>query len=215
MFPAVLLITSLFLTASAQTTGVATAVAQKQGLKAGDKAPDFQLKGVDGQTYGLQQIAASGKDVKGFIVVFTCNTCPFAQRYESRIIELHNKMTPKGYPVVAIQPNDPALIPGDSYANMQKRASEKQYPFVYLFDEGQEVFPQYGAERTPTVYLLDKNLTVRYTGAIDDNANDAAAAKRRYVEEAIAAIEAKKEVATKETKSIGCGIKSRKIDRTN
>lgn len=186
--------------------GAATNVKDLPGLNVGDKAPEIALKNVDGNTVSFKDY----KDAKGFIVTFTCNTCPVAQAYEDRIIELHEKFASKGYPVVAIMPNDPALAPGDSYENMKKRAKDNQYPFAYLFDAGQKVTLQYGATRTPEIYLLDKNLKVRYTGAIDDNTGDASAAKTKYVENAIAALEAGKEPNPSFTKAVGCGVKFKK-----
>lgn len=176
------------------------------GLQVGDIAPDFKLKNVDGKMVSLKDY----KDAKGYIVIFTCNTCPWAQAYEDRIIALHNKMAPKGYPVVAIQPNDPSVQPGDSFAEMQKRAKEKGFSFAYLLDEGQEVYPAYGASRTPEVYLLDTNRKLHYTGAIDDNARDASAVTVNYVEAAVAAIEAGKTPDPTLVKAIGCTIKAKK-----
>lgn len=178
------------------------------GLQIGDKAPDFQLKNVDGKMYSLKDVKdANGKEAKGYIVTFTCNTCPFAQLYEDRLIQLHNKMAPQGYPVVAIQPNDPAVQPGDSYEKMQQRAKENKYPFVYLFDDGQKVFPQYGAAHTPEIYLLDKNLVLQYHGAVDDNAQDPDNVKINYVESAIAALEKGKKPEPSNVRAIGCSIK--------
>jgi len=180
------------------------------GLGIGDQAPDFKLKNVDGKLYSLAGIVgADGKAPKGYIVTFTCNTCPFAKMYEDRLIDLHNEMAPRGWPVVAIQPNDPAIQPGDSFGQMQQRAKEKGFPFLYLLDEGQTVYPAYGAERTPHVFLLDADRKVRYIGAIDDNPQNADAVKRKYVEEAIAAVEAGEEVDVKTTKAIGCSIKAK------
>lgn len=185
---------------------IAAALPVAPGLKVGDKAPDFKLKNVDGRTVSL----AGMKDVKGYIVTFTCNTCPYAVMYEDRLIELHKKFAPKGYPVVAIQPNDPEVQPGDAFEKMQARAEEKGFPFAYLYDEGQVVYPQYGASRTPEIFLLDKDLMVRYTGAIDDNAQDAAAVTTRYVENAIAALESGKNPEPSFVKAIGCTIKTKK-----
>ncbi len=185
---------------------VAASFPANTGLKVGDKAPDFSLKNVDGKMVSL----ADYKDVKGYIVTFTCNTCPYAVMYEDRIIALHNKYAPLGYPVVAIQPNDPEAQPGDAFDKMQTRAKEKGFPFAYLFDEGQKIYPQYGASRTPEIYLLDKNLTVRYTGAIDDNAQDASAVTVRYVEDAIAALEKGKNPEPSFVKAVGCTIKVKK-----
>src|SRR6266478_817517 len=80
------------------------------GYKPGDKARDFKLKNVDGKMVSPDDY----KNAKGYIVVFTCNHCPFAKAYESRIIALDKKYRAKGYPVVAIQPNDPQREEEDS-----------------------------------------------------------------------------------------------------
>lgn len=178
------------------------------GLKVGDTAPDFRLKNIDGKMVSLKDY----KKAKGFIVTFTCNTCPYAVMYEDRIIELHKKMEAKGYPVIAIQPNDPSVQPGDSFSKMQQRAKEKKFPFAYLLDEGQKVYPQYGATRTPHIFLLDNNLKVRYIGALDDNASDATAVTKRYVEDAIAALEKGKDPEVTSTKAVGCTIKAKKVN---
>jgi peroxiredoxin len=176
------------------------------GYKVGDTAIDFNLKNVDGKTVSLAGI----KDAKGYIVVFTCNACPYAKAYEDRIIALHKKYGAVGYPVVAINPNDKGVQPADSYDKMKERAKEKKFPFVYLYDETQEIAKTYGATRTPHVYLLDKNRVVRYIGAIDDNSEEPDAVKEKYLENAIDALRDGKEVTTKETKAVGCGIKWKK-----
>ncbi|MBF9140051.1 thioredoxin family protein [Hymenobacter properus] len=172
------------------------------GYKVGDKATDFKLKNIDGKMVSL----ADNKAAKGYIVVFTCNTCPFAKAYESRIIDLNTKYAPKGYPVVAINPNDPAVAPGDSYADMQK----KKYAFPYLVDESQQVAKTYGATRTPHLYVLTRqgnDFVVSYIGAIDDNSEDASLVKTKYVENALTEILAGKPATTNSTKAIGCTIK--------
>ena len=176
------------------------------GYKVGDKATDFKLKSVDGKMYSM----ADYKDAKGFIVVFTCNHCPFAVKYEDRIVALAKKYKPLGYELIAINPNDPAAQPEDSFDLMKVRAQEKGFTFPYLFDEGQKVYPQYGATKTPHVFLLDKSLTVKYIGAIDDNVDDAAAVKERYLENAIAALEKNQKANPSMTKAIGCSIKVKK-----
>lgn len=176
------------------------------GLKVGDIAPDFQLKSTSGKLVTLKEY----KNVKGYIVVFTCNTCPYAQAYEQRIIDLHSKMAPMGWPVVAIMPNDPNVQPGDGFDKMVERAKEKKYPFEYLLDDGQKVFPAYGAVRTPHVFLLDKDRKVRYIGGVDDNSEDETLVTRRYVEEAIAAVEKGLEPEPNLTKAVGCMIKVKK-----
>jgi peroxiredoxin len=176
------------------------------GYKVGDKATDFKLKSVDGKMYSM----ADYKDAKGFIVVFTCNHCPFAVKYEDRIVALAKKYKSFGYELIAINPNDPAAQPEDSFDLMKVRAKEKGFTFPYLFDEGQKVYPQYGATKTPHVFLLDKSLTVKYIGAIDDNVDDAAAVKEHYLENAIAALEKNQEANPSMTKAIGCSIKVKK-----
>ncbi len=169
----------------------------------GEVASDFHLKNVDGKMVRLSDM----KDAKGYIVIFTCNTCPYAKAYEERIIALHQKYAALGYPVVAINSNDKNVKPDDSYESMQSYAKEKKFPFVYLYDETQEIARAYGALKTPHVYVLDSKRVVRYIGAIDDNSEDADAVKEKYVENAVNALLAGKDVAVKETKAIGCGIK--------
>lgn len=176
-----------------------------KGYKIGDKATDFNLKNVDGKVYAL----ADMKNAKGYIVVFTSNVCPFALLYEDRLIELHNKMAPRGYPVVAINSNDPTMQEEDNFAHMKIRASEKNFPFVYLKDADQKIYPQYGATKTPHVFLLDKALTVQYIGAIDDNAHSPEDVIEKYVENAIAALDSGKKPDPNQTKAIGCPIKSK------
>ncbi|NNT72659.1 thioredoxin family protein [Flavobacterium sp. IMCC34852] len=176
------------------------------GYQPGDKAADFKLKSVDGKMYSM----ADYKDAKGFIVVFTCNTCPFAVKYEDRINDLAKKYKKQGYVLLAINPNDPAVQPADTYELMQEKAKDKKFAFPYLVDEGQQVYPQYGATKTPHVFLLDKNLVVKYIGAIDDNSDDASAVKEKYLENAIAALEKGSEPSPSLTKAIGCSIKAKK-----
>ena len=172
------------------------------GYKVGDKAADFKLKNTTGKLVSL----ADNKAAKGYIVVFTCNTCPYAKAYESRIIDLNTKYAPLGYPVMAINPNDASKVPGDSYAAMQT----KKYAFPYLQDESQQVAKTFGATRTPHLYILTRqgsDFVVSYIGAIDDNSEDASLVKTKYVENAMTEIIAGKAPSTNSTKAIGCTIK--------
>ncbi|MCD8538314.1 MAG: thioredoxin family protein [Leadbetterella sp.] len=175
----------------------------------GDAATDFSLPGVDGKNVSLSDYA----DAKGFIVVFTCNTCPYAKAYEDRIIALDKKYREQGYPVIAINPTDPGMQPKDNLEAMKVRATEKGFTFPYLQDEGQKIYPQYGATRTPHVFVLkkegDKNI-VKYIGAIDNNYEDASQVTDRYVEEAVDNLLAGREVARSKTVAIGCNIKAKK-----
>lgn len=177
-----------------------------EGYKVGDIATDFSLENIDGKMVSLSDY----KDAKGFIVIFTCNTCPYAVAYEDRIIALDKKYAFKGYPVIAIMPNDPEVQPGDSMEAMKTRAKAKGFTFPYLMDEGQNIYPQYGATKTPHVYLLQKTKKgneVKYIGAIDDNYKDANAVTERYVENAVDALLNGEEIKTTETRAIGCTIK--------
>lgn len=179
------------------------------GYNVGDIATDFKLENIDGNMVSL----ADYKDAKGFIVIFTCNTCPYAVQYEDRIIALDKKYAPKGYPVIAIQPNDPDVQPGDSMEAMKARAASKGFTFPYLMDEGQKIYPQYGATKTPHVYILEKTNkgnVVKYIGAIDDNYKDASAVNVKYAENAVDALLAGKEVPETKTRAIGCSIKVKK-----
>lgn len=178
-----------------------------KGYQVGDKAADFKLKNVDGKVISLTDMT----DAKGFIVTFTCNHCPYSVLYEDRLIELHNEMAAKGYPVIAINPNDPKVQPEDSFEGMQTRAEEKKFPFVYLFDDNQQVYPLFGATRTPHVFLLDKEMTVQYIGAIDNNAKKPEAVTINYVKDAIMALEKGEKPDPNFTKAIGCSIKTAKI----
>jgi len=177
------------------------------GYKVGDIATDFSLKNIDNKKVSLKDF----KDAKGYIVIFTCNHCPYAQAYEDRIVALDKKYKKLGYPVIAINPNNPAKQKDDSFELMKIKAKEKGFTFPYLFDEGQKIYPQYGATKTPHVYILQKTAkgnVVKYIGAIDDNYGDEKAVKTKYAENAVDALLKNKEVSVKETKAIGCSIKA-------
>lgn len=176
------------------------------GYEIGDLATDFSLPNIDGKMVSL----ADYKNAEGFLVIFTCNTCPYAVAYEDRIIALDNKFKEKGVPVIAINPNNPEVKAGDSFEAMKERAQEKGFTFPYLLDDGQKIFPQYGATRTPHVYLLEKTEdgnVVRYIGAIDDNYQDESQVKVKYVENAVDAMLSGQPIEPAMTKAIGCSIK--------
>ncbi|WP_452227910.1 MULTISPECIES: thioredoxin family protein [unclassified Lacinutrix] len=176
------------------------------GYQIGDIATDFSLKNIDGNMVSLKDY----NEAKGFIVVFTCNTCPYAVAYEDRVEALNKKYADKGYPVIAIMPNNPDVKPGDRLEAMQARAKAKGFTFPYLMDRGQKIYPQYGATKTPHVYILQKTKKgneVKYIGAIDDNYQDEASVSKKYVENAVDALLHGKEIEEKETRAIGCSIK--------
>jgi len=176
-----------------------------------DKVSDFKLKNVDNKMVSL----ADYKKAKGFIVVFTCNHCPFAKAYEQRIMDLDKKYAKLAYPVIAISPNDPVAVPEDDFASMQALSKAKGYTFPYLIDETQSITKAFGATKTPHVFILQKSkdqYILKYIGAIDDNSKDASAVKEKYVENALTSLLAGKDIAVKETKAIGCGVKWKAVN---
>jgi len=176
------------------------------GYQIGDKVDNFNLKNIDGKMVSLDEM----QDVKGAIVIFTCNHCPYSIANEDRIIELDKKYKKKGYPVIAINPNDPKIQPEDSFDKMKVRAKEKGFTFPYLFDEEQTVYKKFGATKTPHVFVLNKKgneFVLEYIGAIDDSPRKAGKVNDKYVEKAVDALLAGNEPPMRETKAIGCSIK--------
>ncbi|PIQ49423.1 MAG: thioredoxin family protein [Cytophagales bacterium CG12_big_fil_rev_8_21_14_0_65_40_12] len=178
-----------------------------EGLKVGDIAPNFSLKNVDGKMVSLE----TGSNIKGYIVVFTSNSCPYSILYEDRLIALNTKYESQGYPLIAIQSNNPTTTSGDSFEEMKERATQKGFNFPYLMDaDGQATVKAFGATNTPQVYILNKEdarFKVAYIGAIDNNSRNPLDATKRYVENALDQLLAGLPVETPNTKAIGCVIK--------
>jgi len=176
------------------------------GYQVGDYVTDFILMGTDDQTHSLSGIP----DAIGYIVIFTCNTCPFAVDNEDRIMALHAQYEPLGYPVVAINSNDPGRMPGDSFDAMKQRAADKGFQHLYLFDETQDVAHAFGAARTPQVYVLQRaapGLQVRYIGAIDDSPRDESLVTTTYAADAVDAVLNGDAPDPNFVKALGCTIK--------
>jgi len=160
---------------------------------------------------------AAGKDVtiadvkgeKGTLVVFTCNACPWAKKWEERIVKLGNEAGAKGIGMIAINSNDPKVNAEDGFDVMKTRAKERGMKFAYAYDATSGVAKAFGATRTPEAFLFDANGKLVYHGTIDDNADDAAAVKEAYLNDAVNAVASGKAVAVSETKALGCGIKFR------
>lgn len=176
-------------------------------LNIGDKAPksDMKMKNVDGQELSI----ASAAGPKGTLVIFSCNHCPFVKGWEGRIAEIGNTYKGKGVGVIVINSNDPSAYPEDSYEQMQQRAKDRGFGFPYVVDATSEVARGFGASHTPEVYLFDKDGKLVYHGAVDDNSKDASKVESAYLKDALNALLAGSQVATKETKAIGCSIKFR------
>lgn len=173
----------------------------------GEKAPSFNLKNIDGKMVSLSDY----NDQKGVVVIFTCNHCPYAKLYESRIKSIHTKYSPLNIPVVAINPNDSTISPQDSYSKMIENAKTKGFSFPYILDDV-GVFKKYGATKTPHVFLLKKEnnyFVVTYIGAIDDNAQDSSDVGTHYLTNAMDHLLKNENPEITLTKSVGCTIKTK------
>jgi peroxiredoxin len=173
------------------------------------KKLDFSLQNVDGKKVSLKNYP----DAKGFIIVFTCNHCPFAKLYPSRLNELNNKYKDLGVPLIAISSTDTTLYEEDSFYRMVEKSNEDHYTFPYLYDAEQRAAKSYGAQKTPHAFVIWRekyDWVIKYNGAIDDNGVEPQNVKEKYVENAVDALLNNIPVATTETKSIGCQIHFRR-----
>src|SRR5262245_43164813 len=176
-------------------------------LAIGKSAPkaDIKMANVDGKSVSV----AEAKGPKGTLVVFTCNSCPWAQAWQARIAELGNTYAKHGIGVIAINANDPGVKPEDDMAGMKDRAKLLSLEFPYVMDATSDVARAFGATRTPEVFLFDAKGKLVYHGAVDDNGREPDKVTSRWLDDALTATVAGKEVAVKETKSLGCSIKFR------
>ncbi len=160
-----------------------------------------KLPGTDGREHSMEDL----KDREVLVVVFSCNSCPYAVDYEDRVNALSKKFIESkiNATVVAINSNK---VSADLPPAMKKRAEEKQFSFAYLFDESQEVCKQFGAVRTPEFFVLNRERRIVYMGALDDNTNPELVTKK-YVEDAVAAALRGEKIATAETAPVGCLIR--------
>ena len=183
-----------------------TVVGSAFGLNIGDKAPltTVKMKNVDGKEVSIADVV--GKN--GTLVIFSCDHCPFVKAWQDRIAAIGNSGKDKDVGVIAINSNDPAEYPEDSYPEMQKRAQKLGFTFPYVVDATSDVARAFGATRTPEAFLFDKDGKLVYHGAIDDS-QDASAVNVHFLQDAINASTAGQPVANKETKFVGCGIKFR------
>jgi peroxiredoxin len=166
---------------------------------------DQKMKNVDGKEIAVADVRGS----KGTLVVFTCNACPYARAWEDRIVALGNEYKSKGIGVIAVNANDPGKVADDGYDQMKTRAKDKSFAFPYVVDATSGLARAYGATRTPEAFLFDAQGKLVYHGTIDDNAQDPEKVSARYLSDALAAVSSGKDVAVKETKAMGCGIKFR------
>ncbi len=183
-------------------SGVVLAAQPGEELAIGAKGPDFNLKGTDGAMHSLASVAGA----KGTAVIFTCNECPYAKGYEDRLIDLAKRFTSQGIGFVAINSNDPQIVPGDGFEFMVKRAKDKALPYPYVLDDTQNVAGAYGAKVTPHIFLLDAKGMLVYRGRVDD-ALKTEEVKSHDLEAALEAVSAGKPVPVAATKAFGCSVK--------
>jgi len=177
-------------------------------LEIGRPAPQFSLRGVDGKTYALKDFAKA----KAVVVCFTCNHCPAVKGNESRERSFVADYAPKGVAYVAINSNDLAFHPDDSFEHMKERAKRLGFTWPFLRDETQAVAKAYGAQRTPHFFLLDAARKVVYTGRMDDNAHDITHATTHELRDAVDALLAGKPIRVPVTEASGCNVKWRGKD---
>ncbi|NBX39015.1 MAG: thioredoxin family protein, partial [Flavobacteriia bacterium] len=176
-------------------------VLQAQGLE----IQNFTLKSTDGKWVSLSDYP----DAKGFIVVFTCNHCPFAKLYPERLNALTTKYQAQGIPLLAISSMDTISYEEDTYLKMVRRAKKEGYNFPYLYDPDQAIAKLFGAEKTPQAFVLWKqkdHFEVNYTGAIDDNGMNPKLVEKPYVQWAVDALLKQQEVSITKTSAVGCQI---------
>lgn len=167
-------------------------------------AIDFSLPGVDGKTWTLQDC----KGEKGLLVMFICNHCPYVKAVQARIVRDSRELLKQGINCVAIMSNDPSLYEEDSFENMQKVASEYDFPFPYLLDETQAVAKAYGAVCTPDFFGYNADLKLQYRGRLDASRKDTAADDvRRDLFEAMQQVAQTGRGPAEQIPSMGCSIK--------
>ena len=172
-------------------------------VKAGDKAPAFNLKGIDGKNYSLSDF----KDAKALLIIFMCNHCPYVKAKQQMIIDLQAKYKDQGLVVVGINSNESENYPEDNFDGMVQTAQEKGFNFVYLHDETQEVAKAYGASCTPDPFLFDSEQKLVYHGRLNNQMEPDDTATEHDMDKAVAAVLAGEKPEKDFVFSIGCSIK--------
>ena len=181
---------------------------EAEPLKIGDPAPLTNRSLTT--TAGTEVTLASVKGEGGLLVIFSCNTCPWVEKWEDRYHTVASAASSHSINTILLNSNEALRDGEESLDAMKKRAASMSYSFPYAVDPNAELADAFGANRTPEVYLFDKDLKLIYHGAIDDNARDASAVESPYLMDAIAAYGSGKAIQTAETKSIGCTIKRKR-----
>ena len=164
---------------------------------------DIKMADISGKDVSLND--AKGKN--GLLVIFSCNTCPWVIAWEDRYVELADMYKDKGVGIVAINSNETQFENVDSMEEMQAHAKEQGYNFYYTMDNGSKLASEFGATRTPHIYLFDKKDKLVYRGAIDDNARKPDKVENTYLADAIDNMLAGSAIDPAATKALGCAIK--------
>lgn len=172
-------------------------------LELGATAPNFALPGVDGKTYSLEDFQNSML----LVIVFSCNHCPYVVGSEDRMMAFDEEYSPRDVAFVAINSNSQNTHADDSLEHMIERAREKNFQFLYLRDESQEVALAYGALRTPHYYVFDETRKLRYSGRMDDSPRTPGQESTHELRDAVEELLAGREVSTPLTNPIGCNVK--------
>jgi len=177
-------------------------------LEIGERAPDFNLPATDGKDYKLSDFNAS--DV--LVVFFTCNHCPYVIGSDEVTRKTVEKFSPQGVKFVGINSNSKNTYPDDDFPHMVKRMEEHQFPWLYLYDESQDIAKTYGALRTPQFYVFDKNRELIYTGRGVDTPRDTSQMTVNDLERALEEHLSGKPVSVPLTNPIGCNVKWEGMD---
>lgn len=172
----------------------------------GIDCPDFKLRAVDGKIYEKKSFL----NQKPLVIVFMCNHCPYVKAIEDRLITLGEDLKELDVHMVAICANDAETYPDDSFENLKKRALEKNYSFVYLHDESQEIARRFGAICTPDYFVYDQKNKLAYRGRLDDSWKEPAAVTKRELYDAVLSLAQGQAISTAQTPSMGCSIKWKK-----
>ena len=171
-------------------------------LQIGDKAPDFKLPATDGNTYKLSDFQD-----RYLVVFFTCNHCPYVIGSDEVSRKTADAFSEKGVRFIGINSNSARTYPADSFDNMKKRMEQYSFPWLYLYDESQEIATAYGALRTPHFFVFNENRELVYTGRGTDSPRDASLISVNDLERTLDELTSGREVSIPLTNPIGCTIK--------
>jgi len=171
-------------------------------LQIGQKAPDFDLPATDGDNYKLSDFQDPY-----LVVFFTCNHCPYVIGSDEVTRKTAETFADKGVKFVGISSNSVVSHPADSFENMKKRMDQLRFPWLYLFDESQDIARAYGALRTPHFYVFNQERELVYTGRATDSPGDEAGISVNDLDRVLEEVTSGNDVSVPLTNPIGCTIK--------